>query len=107
MSRLAGTVVIALIGAIAWIAPCDAQTGAKSGGRGTSPGDSAGEQIKQGAEHIGEGAQRIGEDIKDGAISAWEAVKAGASAAADKFNERQAGPNSDRGPARSGDSDRR
>jgi hypothetical protein len=45
----------------------------------------ASESFTSGAHQIGEGAQRIGEGIKQGAIDAWEAVKAGASAAAAKF----------------------
>lgn len=44
------------------------------------------EQFKSGTQQIGEGAKHIGEGIKQGAIEAWEAIKAGASAAAAKFS---------------------
>jgi hypothetical protein len=53
---------------------------------------SAGDQFKNGAQRIGEGATNIGEGIKQGAIQTWEAVKAGANAASDKFNGRTAEP---------------
>jgi hypothetical protein len=44
-------------------------------------------QFKSGAQSIGQGAASIGEGIKNGAIKTWDAVKAGAQAAGDKFNE--------------------
>jgi hypothetical protein len=54
-----------------------------------SPADQAAGQIKQGAQQIGQGASRLGEGIRQGAVNAWEALKAGAAAAIDKFNGRQ------------------
>ena len=51
----------------------------------SASGDAA-DQFKAGAQRIGEGAERIGEGIKQGAIQAWDAVKAGATAAGDKLN---------------------
>ncbi|MGH7188708.1 MAG: hypothetical protein ACREF0_05915 [Acetobacteraceae bacterium] len=44
------------------------------------------EQFKAGANRVGEGAAQIGEGIKGGAVMTWEAIKAGAAAAAAKFN---------------------
>jgi hypothetical protein len=49
------------------------------------PGDAA-DQFKTAGQHISEGAQGIGEGIKQGAIQVWESAKAGASAAATKWN---------------------
>ena len=51
-----------------------------------APSDGAADQLKSGAQRIGEGAEKIGEGIKQGAIQAWGAVKAGANAAGDKLN---------------------
>ena len=51
----------------------------------TSTGSGASSSFASGAHQIGEGAQRIGEGIKQGAVEAWDAVKAGASAAAAKL----------------------
>lgn len=48
---------------------------------------SVSDQFKNGAQSIGQGAQSIGEGIKQGAIKTWDAVKTGAQAASDKFNE--------------------
>jgi hypothetical protein len=47
---------------------------------------SVSDQFKNGAQSIGQGATSIGEGIKQGAIQTWDAVKAGAQAAGDKFN---------------------
>ena len=57
---------------------------AQTSDKPATTGDTAG-QFKAGAQRIGEGAEKIGEGIKQGAIQTWDAVKAGASAAADKF----------------------
>ncbi len=51
----------------------------KSSGDAGKQFDEAGRQIGQGAEHVGQG-------IKEGAIQAWEAVKAGAHAVGDKLS---------------------
>jgi hypothetical protein len=45
------------------------------------------DQFKNGAQSIGQGASSIGEGIKQGAVKTWDAVKTGAQAASDKFNE--------------------
>lgn len=47
------------------------------------------QQFKSGADRVGEGATQIGEGIKNGAIMTWEAIKAGASAAAAKLNSNE------------------
>jgi hypothetical protein len=52
----------------------------------------AADQFKSAGQHISEAAQGIGQGIKQGAIQAWEAVKAGASAADAKLNGRPATP---------------
>lgn len=57
---------------------------AETNGDATSA--SAGDQFKSAGQNIGAAAQKIGQGIKQGAIQTWEAVKAGTSAAADKFN---------------------
>jgi|GEM_PF-3079316 hypothetical protein len=44
------------------------------------------QDFKTGANHVGNGAVQIGQGIKQGAILTWEAIKAGASATASKFN---------------------
>ena len=46
----------------------------------------AAEQFKSAGNNISAAAQGIGAGIKEGAIQAWEAVKAGAAAAADKLS---------------------
>jgi hypothetical protein len=78
--RFAGVVPIAMIVLAAWSGAPSAQTSDKP----ATSGDTA-DQFKSGAQRIGEGAEKIGEGIKQGAIQTWDAVKAGASAAADKF----------------------
>ena len=52
----------------------------------------AGDQFKSGADQLGKGFEKIGEGFKQGAIQAWEAVKAGANAAGDKLNGHSSGP---------------
>jgi hypothetical protein len=47
------------------------------------------QQFKSGTDRVGEGATQIGEGIKQGAIMTWDAIKAGAAAAAAKFNGSQ------------------
>jgi hypothetical protein len=49
---------------------------------------SVSDQFKNGAQSIGQGAASIGEGIKQGAVKTWDAVKAGAQAAGDKFNDK-------------------
>lgn len=65
------------------------------GGAGTSvaqtpaakaPSNGVAEQFKSGANQVSEGATQIGEGIKDGAITTWQAIKAGAAAAAAQFS---------------------
>ncbi|MGH7013645.1 MAG: hypothetical protein ACREEL_05730 [Stellaceae bacterium] len=48
--------------------------------------DSVADQFKSGADRVGAGAAQIGEGIKDGAIMTWQAIKAGAAAAAAQIN---------------------
>ncbi len=52
----------------------------------------AGDQFKAGADQLGKGFDKIGEGFKQGAIQAWEAVKAGAHAAGDKLNGGSSSP---------------
>src|SRR5262249_42555622 len=52
----------------------------------------AGDQFKAGADQLGNGFEKIGEGFKQGAVQAWEAVKAGAHAAGDKLNGRSSSP---------------
>jgi hypothetical protein len=52
----------------------------------------AGDQFKAGADQLGNGFDKIGEGFKQGAIQAWEAVKAGAHAAGDKLNGHSSSP---------------
>jgi hypothetical protein len=59
------------------------------------------QQFKSGADRVGEGATQIGEGIKQGAIMTWEAIKAGASAAAAKFNGGHSAPTTNKGAAQS------
>jgi hypothetical protein len=84
--RLAGIVFVALIVLATWSEAPNAQTSDKAGQKDGSSSGGAADQIKAGARRIGEGAEHIGEGIKQGAIQTWEAVKAGASAAADKLH---------------------
>jgi len=81
---------IGLIAAVFWTAPSGAQTDPK---KPEKPGASsnAEDSFSEGIQHIGEGAKRIGEGIKGAAVNAWEAVRAGASAAAQKF-QNEPGP---------------
>ncbi len=67
------------------------------GAHAQDSGTSTGDQFRNGAQQIGEGASNIGQGIKQGAIQTWEAVKAGAQAASDKFNGRT--PEPPRSPA--------
>ena len=59
--------------------------------QGSAQPDAA-DQFKAAGQHISEGAQAIGQGIRQGAIQFWGAVKAGASATADKLNGRPAAP---------------
>lgn len=52
----------------------------------------AGDQFKSGADQLGNGFEKIGEGFKQGAIQAWEAVKAGGRAAGDKLNGHSSSP---------------
>jgi hypothetical protein len=83
LRRLVQTIPVALIVFATWNGATNAQSNSKSGQPDSSD---AANQFKVGAQRVGEGAQRIGEGIKQGAILTWEALKAGASAVADKLD---------------------
>ena len=83
LQRLVRIIPVALIVLATWSGATNAQTDGNSGQPNSSD---AANQFKVGAQRVGEGAQRIGEGIKQGAILTWEALKAGASAVADKFD---------------------
>jgi len=96
--RLTGIVLVAMIALATWSEALNAQSSDKSAQKeGSSSGDVA-DQVKAGAQRIGEGAERIGEGIKQGAIQTWEAVKAGATAAADKLHGGKSAPKSATAP---------
>jgi hypothetical protein len=80
---------IARCGLIALMLLAGAETASAQTNQGGSSTDS-GEQFKSAGRNIGAAASNIGEGIKQGAIRTWEAVKAGASAASDKFRESSA-----------------
>ena len=86
MRHLAGAVTIALVALAAAAGPAFAASDQTSKPQGTMVADSTADQFKEGAHRVGEGAQRIGEGIKQGAIEAWEAAKAGAAAVSAKLN---------------------
>ncbi len=92
VTRVAGIVLVALIVLATGSEAPNAQTSDKSGQKDGSSSGGAADQVKAGAQRIGEGAERIGEGIKQGAIQTWEAVKAGASAAADKLHGGKSAP---------------
>jgi len=94
LRRLAGMVLAALIVLATWSGAPNAQTSDNSGRKDGSSSGGTADQFKAGAQRIGEGAERIGEGIKQGAIQTWEAVKAGASAAADKLHGGKSAPKS-------------
>src|SRR5260370_19165416 len=98
VTRVAGIVLVALIGLGMGSEATNAQTSDKSGQKDGSSSGGAADQVKAGAQRIGEGAERIGEGIKQGAIQTWEAVKAGASAAADKLHGGKSAPKSATAP---------
>lgn len=81
MRRLAGAAMAAFLAAtlLAGAALADDSQ--------TSENGSVSGQFKEGAHRIGEGAVHIGQGIKQGAIDVWDAAKAGASVAADKFRQ--------------------
>ncbi|HTZ78545.1 MAG TPA: hypothetical protein VMC10_11575 [Stellaceae bacterium] len=81
MKRLPAMVPIAVIALALASGAVHAQTSSTP----STSGD-VGDQFKEGAQSIGQGAERIGEGIKQGAIQAWDAVKAGANAAGEKLN---------------------
>lgn len=64
----------------------------------TPTGSGVSQQFKSGADRVGEGATQIGEGIKEGAIMTWEAIKAGAVAAAAKFNGSQGSSTANKSP---------
>jgi hypothetical protein len=66
---------LAFVAALLAAAPCNADSSNTTAG-----------SFNSGIQQIGAGAEKIGEGIKKGAIQTWEALKAGASAAAAKFN---------------------
>jgi hypothetical protein len=96
--RLAGIVVVGLIVLATWSEAPNAQTSDKSGQNDGSSSGGAADQLKAGAQRIGEGAERIGDGIKQGAVQTWEAVKAGAAAAADKLHGGKSAPKSAAAP---------
>ena len=69
-----------------------------SAGTNTPTGNGVSQQFKSGADRVGEGAAQIGEGIKQGAIMTWEAIKAGAGAAAAKFNGSQGSSTANKAP---------
>lgn len=95
MRRIAKRSVIAIFAMTAWAGVALAEGDQPEAPRPGSPAEQAAGQIKLGAQQIGQGAAQMGEGIRQGAIEAWEALKAGAAAAIDKFNGRQtaAAPN--------------
>ena len=96
--RLTGIALVAIIALVTWSEPPSAQTSDKSGQKDGSSSGGAADQVKAGAQRIGEGAERIGEGIEQGAIQTWEAMKAGASAAAEKFQGGKSTPKSAAAP---------
>jgi hypothetical protein len=100
-----GAIMVVLIVSAGWTGACAADSGQKPAQKDESSPDSISEQFKIGLQHIGDGAQHVGEGIKQGAIHAWEAVKAGASAASEKLHETR-GPPKPGQPAGSGDASR-
>lgn len=105
MKRLAGAIVAVSIVSAGWTGAWAADSGQNPGQKDASSFDSAAEQFRAGFRQIGDGAQQVGEGIKQGAINAWEAVKAGASAASEKFQETQGKPKAGQ-PATAGDASR-
>ena len=71
-----------------------AVSGASLAQTATSPPDStnpptssdAAQHFKSGADRLGEGANEIGVGIKQGAITTWEAIRAGVTSFAARFN---------------------
>lgn len=90
MRHLAGAVTVALVTLAAAASLAFAASSQTSKPQGTMVADSTADQFKEGAHRVGEGAQRIGEGIKQGAIDAWEAAKAGAAAFSAKLNAQSA-----------------
>lgn len=82
MRRLAGIAIAALLASMLLAGAARAD-----GNQNSGTSESVSGQFKDGAHRIGEGAVHIGEGIKQGAIDVWDAAKAGASAAADKFRQ--------------------
>ena len=97
--------MVALIVSAGWTGACVADSGQKPAQKSEPSSDSISEQFKAGLQQIGDGAQHVGEGIKQGAIQAWEAVKAGASAASEKFQETTGTPKAGQ-PAGSGNASR-
>lgn len=44
------------------------------------------QQFSEGAQHVGKGASQIGQGIANGAVTTWDAIKAGANAFANKVS---------------------
>jgi hypothetical protein len=82
MRRFAEAAMAALITLSLWGAAAHADSNQRP-----ESNESVSGQFKEGAHRIGEGAVHIGEGIKQGAIDAWQATKAGVSAAADKVRQ--------------------
>jgi hypothetical protein len=95
LRRLIRTIPVALIVLATWSGATNAQTNGNSGQHDSSD---AANQFKVGAQQVGEGAQRFGEGIEQGAILTWEALKAGASAVADKFEGGHGSPKNTSAP---------
>lgn len=86
MRRLAEAALAVLMALAAAAGPSFAASDQMSKPQGMMVADGAADQFKEGAHRVGEGAQRIGEGIKQGAIEAWDAAKAGAAAVSAKLN---------------------
>ncbi|MGO8917022.1 MAG: hypothetical protein ACLQJR_14050 [Stellaceae bacterium] len=106
MRLVAEASMVTLVALAGWAGTCAAQSGQNPAQKAGSPSDSATEHFKTGMKQIGDGAQHLGEGIKQGAIDAWEAVKAGASAASEKLHETQGTPKAAPSAAPSGEGSR-
>ena len=82
-TRYLGAAIIGLLLATVTAAPGHADSSQTTN---DSDSNSVSGQFSSGAHQVGEGAKHIGEGIKQGAVEVWDAVKAGASAAAAKLH---------------------
>jgi hypothetical protein len=60
------------------------------------PSSDPAQHFRSGANRLGEGASEIGEGIKQGAITTWDAIRAGMNSFAAKFNGGGSAPESSR-----------